>query len=59
MVNVRLGESAMAKCLSPAFDSSRRYSLFVVIEAGEVLGSNQASRPSGREKEPVELLLDQ
>ena len=49
----------MAKCLSPAFDSSRRYSLFIITEAGEVLGGNQASRPSGREKEPVELLLRQ
>ena len=59
VVNVRLGESAMAKCLSPAFDSSRRYSLFIITEAGEVLGSSHASRPSGREKEQVELLLRQ
>lgn len=49
----------MAKCLSPAFDSSRRYSLFIITEAREVLRSTQASRPSGREKEPVELLLCQ
>jgi len=49
----------MAKCLSPAFDSSRRYSLFIITEAGEVLGSDRASRPSGSEKEPVDLLLRQ
>ena len=49
----------MVKCLSPCIRFVEACSLFIITEACEVLGSNRASRRSGRETEPVELLLCQ
>ena len=49
----------MVKCLSPCIRFVEACSLFIITEACEVLGSNRASRPSGSDKEPVDLLLRQ